>query len=71
MTQVRPLHDGLPACLLEDILLGLQDPQSLSMAHFKASIDLAVAQLSPPSMDSDEEEYDEGSEECWCSMSDL
>ncbi|BDA42464.1 probable serine/threonine-protein kinase StkP [Coccomyxa sp. Obi] len=69
--EVVPLHDGLPAYLLEDILLGLQDPQSLSLDRLKASIDLAVAQLSPPSVDSDEEEDDEGSEECWCSMSDL
>lgn len=68
---MRPLHDGLPACLLEDLLLGLQDPRSLSLERLKASIDLAVAQLSPPSMGSDEEDYDEGSEECWCSMSDL
>ncbi|CAL8467865.1 g7403 [Coccomyxa elongata] len=66
--EVKPLHDGLPACLLEDILLGLRDPQSLSLERLMASIDLAVAQLSPPSVDSDEDEYDD---ECWCSMSDL
>lgn len=58
MTQVRPLQDGLPACLLEDILLGLRDPQSLSLDRLIASIDLAVAQLSPPSVDSDEDECD-------------
>lgn len=45
--QVRPLYEGLPEQLLQDILLALNDPCSLELSKLQNDIAAAI-QLMPP-----------------------